>query len=77
MKGDADAAIADAKKALEGQDIEAIKAAGDKLQEVAYKLAQIVYSDAQTDADGAAPQGGSDDDVVDAEYEVVDDEDAK
>ena len=77
VKGDADAAIADAKKALEGQDIEAIKAAGDKLQEVAYKLAQIVYSDAQTDADGAAPQGGSDDDVVDAEYEVVDDEDAK
>ena len=77
VKGDADAAIADAKKALEGQDIEAIKAAGDKLQEVAYKLAQIVYSDAQTDADGAAPQSGSDDDVVDAEYEVVDDEDAK
>ena len=77
VKGDADAAIADAKKALEGQDIEAIKAAGDKLQEVAYKLAQIVYSDAQTDVDGAAPQGGSDDDVVDAEYEVVDDEDAK
>ena len=78
VKSDAEAAISAAKSALEGSDVEAIKAAGDKLQDVAYKLAQIVYSDAQTQADGGAQAtAGSDDDVVDAEYEVVDDEDAK
>ena len=38
----------------------------------------MVYADAQAATDGAAPAGGSDDDVVDAEYEVVDDDkDAK
>ena len=52
--------------------------AGDKLQEVAYKLAQIVYSDAQAATEGGAQPQGADDDVVDAEYEVVDDDkDAK
>ena len=78
VKSEAEAAISAAKSALEGSDVEAIKAAGDKLQDVAYKLAQIVYSDAQAQADGGAQAtAGSDDDVVDAEYEVVDDEDAK
>ncbi len=75
MKSEADAAVEEAKKALEGQDIDAIKAAGDKLQEVGHKLAEVVYSSAQ---DGAAQDAGSsDDDVVDADYEVVDDEDEK
>ena len=81
-KSDAEAAIADAKKALEGSDVDAIKQAGEKLQEIAYKLAQLVYADAQqastsgqnpAGAQGAA-QSGSDDDVVDADYEVVDDD---
>lgn len=73
LKSKAESAIADAKKALEGSDIEAIKAAGESLQSVAYELAQMVYADAQaagTGADGAAAS----DDVVDADYEVVDDE---
>ena len=76
VKGEAESAIADAKKALEGTDVDAIKSAGDKLQEVAYKLAQMVYADAQQAAgdNGAA---GSADDVVDAEYEVVDDDQDK
>ena len=78
VKGEADTAIADAKKALEGSDVDAIKAAGDKLQEVAYKLAQMVYADAQQAAPGAdGAAAASDDDVVDADYEVVDDEDNK
>ena len=75
VKAEADAAIADAKKALEGSDVDAIKSAGDKLQEVAYKLAQMVYADAQQATDGASP--AADDDVVDAEYEVVDDDQDK
>lgn len=73
LKSKAESAIADAKKALEGSDIEAIKSAGEALQSVAYELAQMVYADAQAavpGADGAAAA----DDVVDAEYEVVDDE---
>lgn len=74
VKSKAEAAIADAKKALEGSDVEAIKAAGESLQSVAYELAQVVYADAQQQTDGAAG-APADDDVVDADYEVVDDED--
>ncbi len=88
MKKQAEDAVAEAKKALDGTDIDAIKAAGDKLQEVGHKLAEVVYSSAQQDAAagnaGAAGQAGagaqagpssnSGDDVVDADYEVVDDD---
>ena len=77
VKADAEAAIADAKKALEGTDVDAIKAAGDKLQEVAYKLAQIVYSDAQQATETPSGSSNADDDVVDADYEVVDDDQDK
>ena len=69
-RAEAEDAIAQAKRTLDGSDVDAIKAAGEKLQDVAYKLAQIVYSDAQSDGGYSA-----DDDVVDADYEVVDDED--
>ena len=75
VKSKAEAAIADAKKALEGSDVEAIKTAGESLQSVAYELAQVVYADAQQQTDGAAGAQPADDDVVDADYEVVDDED--
>ena len=74
VKSKAEAAIADAKKALEGSDVEAIKAAGESLQSVAYELAQVVYADAQQQTDGAAGAQPADDDVVDADYEVVDDD---
>ena len=76
VKSEAEAAIADAKKALEGTDTDAIKAAGDKLQSVAYKLAELVYADAQaqTEQGGQNASASADDDVVDADYEVVDDD---
>ncbi len=78
MKKQAEDAVAEARKALDGTDVDAIKAAGDKLQEVGHKLAEVVYSSAQADAaagDGAAQRGGNgSDDVVDADYEVVDDD---
>ena len=88
MKKQAEDAVSEAKKALDGTDIDAIKAAGDKLQEVGHKLAEVVYSSAQQDAAagnagtagqaGAGAQAGSSsnsgDDVVDADYEVVDDD---
>ena len=70
-KADVEAALAEAKKALEGTDIEAVKAASEKLQQVGYKLAEIVYSTTDdATAAGGADMGG--DDVVDADYEVVD-----
>jgi molecular chaperone DnaK len=70
-------AVDEAKKALEGTDADAIKAAGDRLQEAGHKLAEVVY--AQTDSATQTPNdsgnaSGSDDDVVDADYEVVDDD---
>lgn len=76
VKKKAEDAIAEAKKALEGSDVEAIKAAGESLQSVAYELAQVVYADAQSQTEGGQA-AAADDDVVDADYEVVDDEDNK
>ena len=79
MKQQADDAVAEARKALDGTDVDAIKAAGEKLQEVGHKLAEVVYSSAQADAasgnaGAASGNAGAADDVVDADYEVVDDD---
>ena len=75
-------AVDAAKKALEGTDIDAIKVAGEKLQEASHKLAEVVYSNTQEQTAGgnagASNAGsGSSDDVVDADYEVVDDDKKK
>ena len=69
-------AVAEAKTALDGNDIEAIKKAGEKLTEVGQKLAEIVYADAQAQTAGnnGAASNPSEPDVVDADYEVVDDD---
>ena len=71
-KADVEAAVAEAKKALEGTDVEAIKAASEKLQQAGYKLAEIVYSDQQNQTAPGAGSSDGGDDVVDADYEVVD-----
>lgn len=84
----AEEAIAEAKTALEGQDIEAIKAAQEKLQAAGYKLAEVVYSQGGADGAGfdpaaaaaaaAAGAAPADDGTIEADYEVVDpEEDAK
>ena len=69
-------AVAEAKTALDGTDIEAIKKAGEKLTEVGQKLAEIVYADAQAQTAGNNGEASnpSEPDVVDADYEVVDDD---
>ncbi|CPX46615.1 Chaperone protein DnaK (Hsp 70) [Mycobacteroides abscessus] len=70
-----DEAISEAKKALEGTDIGAIKAAMEKLGEQSQALGQAIYeaAAAKAQADGAEGGAGSaDSDVVDAE--VVDEE---
>ena len=81
-KAAAESAIAEAKSALEGNDIEAIKASVEKLQQAGYKLAEVVYSQnggdpAAAAAAAAGAQSGAapaDDDTIEADYEVVDDD---
>ncbi len=82
MKKEVEDAVAEAKKALDGTDIDAIKASGEKLQEVGHKLAEIVYSQTNEQTAGGNAGAGSTstnpaDDVVDADYEVVDDDKKK
>jgi molecular chaperone DnaK len=81
-KGACEDAMGELKKALEGDDIDAVKSGIETLQEASYKLAEIVYQDAQgaESGDGAEPAEAADaadaaEDVVDADYEVVEDED--
>ncbi|RBW70496.1 molecular chaperone DnaK [Bacillus taeanensis] len=66
------------KKALEENNLEEIKTAKDELQEIVQQLSVKLYEQAQQQAqqaqqDGSA-QGKADDNVVDADYEEVDDE---
>ncbi len=73
-KSAVESAIAQAKSALEGTDIDAIKQATEALQQASYKLAEVAYSNqdaAAAGAAGAAPQ--QDDGPIEADYEVVDD----
>ena len=83
---EAEEAVEEAKKHLEGE-IPAMKEQVEKVNEVAHKLAQAMYSQSQEEGgtpEGGAPEGGessentdggseskSDDDVVDAEFEDV------
>ena len=78
----AEDAIAEAKTALEGTDVEAIKAAQSKLQDAGYKLAEIAYSSGEANpAPGQTAEQYAeqkvDDETIEAEYEVVDGEDQK
>ena len=75
-KTQAEEAIAETKSALEGTDIDAIKAATEKIQQAGYKLAEVVYSTegAAAGAQAAAAETAPADDTIEADYEVVDDE---
>ena len=76
VKKQAEEAIAEAKTALEGSDMDAIKAATEKMQAAGYKLAEVVYS-TQGDAAGAAATAAETtpaDDTIEADYEVVEDD---
>ena len=78
-----EAAIETLKAALETDDIEDIKAKTEELQTAVYDVSSAMYQKAQeeaaaaaSDADGSETSSGSDDDetIVDADYEVVDDD---
>jgi len=83
QKSKVNAAIEDLKKALEGKDSEDIKAKTEALQEAVYPISTALYQRAQENAQQAESGEGNtdakdpDDTVVDADYEVVDDEKRK
>jgi len=73
-------AIAALKTSLEGDDAEDIKAKTQSLAEVSMKLGQAMYEAAQASEGGeeaTASESKSDDDVVDADYEEIDDDKKK
>ncbi|MCE2579288.1 molecular chaperone DnaK [Komagataeibacter sp. FNDCR1] len=78
-KTEAEAAIAEVRKALEGTDAEALKKATDRLTQAAMKVGEAVYKAGQAEggAEGAAPGAGAagpnGEKVVDADFEDVDD----
>jgi len=72
-KGAIEAAIADLKSELEGENAEAIAAKTQTLMQASMKLGEAMYQAQQGDgADSEAPK--ADDGVVDAEFEEVKDE---
>ena len=79
VKSAAEEAINEAKSALEGSDLDAIKAATEKMQQAGYKLAEVVYSTQGADAgaQAAAAESTPADDSIEADYEVVDENDGK
>ncbi|WP_327284526.1 MULTISPECIES: molecular chaperone DnaK [unclassified Streptomyces] len=79
VKTEVEAAVAELKDKLKGEDTAEIRTATEKLAAVSQKLGQAIYADAQAgQASAGAPgaeQAKADDDVVDAE--IVDDEKPK
>jgi len=87
-KGPVEMLIADAKKALESGDLDQMKAAFDKLQNDKGLQEAVAEMYAQAQAEGTPPPDGAaesgeeppvqdkadDDSVVDADFEMVDDE---
>ncbi|MCI4645541.1 MAG: molecular chaperone DnaK [Hyphomonadaceae bacterium] len=79
VKGEIEAAVKALKEAAEGEDVAAINEKHQTLMAAAMKLGEAIYAqqqEAAAHADAAADAAG-DDDVVDAEYEEVDGDEAK
>ncbi|ERJ82227.1 chaperone protein DnaK [Peptostreptococcaceae bacterium oral taxon 113 str. W5053] len=76
-KSNIETKIADVKKALESDDVQEIKTKTDALTQDFYAISQKLYQQQGPEA-GQDPQasagGANNDDVVDADYEVVDDD---
>ena len=74
-KGEAEAAVAAAKSAMEGTDTAALKSASERLTQAAMKIGEAVYKaqSEQPAPEAEAAAGKSGEKVVDAEFEEVDD----
>ncbi len=91
VRVEVESAIADLKKALDGDDVEAIKSASEKVAETSQKIGAALYAQAQDSAQAGADAGAEgasapsgeagetseagEDEVVDAE--IVDEDDKK
>ncbi len=82
-KSSVEAALNKLKDAMKGSDIEAIKAATEEASKAFYPIAEKMYAQSNPQggpdmggqsAPGGADMGGGDPNVVDADYEVVDDD---
>ena len=74
IKTEIETALGEAKTAVEGGDVEAMKEKGAALAQVAMKLGQAIYEKEQAEAASPAPDAKpADDNVVDAEFSEVDD----
>ncbi len=79
-RGAIEAAIASLRTALQGEDIETIKARTNDLMQAQMKLGEAMYKSQQAGAagEGASAAGGqAKDDVIDAEFREVDDDKKK
>jgi molecular chaperone DnaK len=89
QKSKVEDAISEVKTALEGDDTATIKSKTEALQEAMYEISSLMYQKAQEEAaaseqaagegsgSSTGSEGGSDEDVVDADFEEVDDNDKK
>ncbi|MBN9593732.1 MAG: molecular chaperone DnaK [Afipia sp.] len=68
-------AMAGLREALKGDDASAISAKTNALQQASIKLGEAVYAQSQKPVDGASQSGG--DNVVDAEFTEVEDDEKK
>ena len=78
IKGDIESAMADLKTASEGEDLEDIQAKTQALMQASMKLGEAIYAAAQDDESARASADAKrdaegDDDVIDADFEDVDD----
>ncbi len=81
-KGQLEEALAEAKKALEQDELETLERAAGRLTQASHKLAEAVYRQTGAEAGpqggggaaagGAGPSGAPSDEVIDAEYVDVD-----
>lgn len=75
-KSNIEAAIAEVEEVSKGDDAEAINEKVQALMTASHKLAEQMYAEAQQAQEGA-PEQAADDNVVDAEFEEVKDDDKK
>jgi len=76
LKSEIEAALAETKTAIEGGDVEAIKAKSQALTDLAMKMGQQIYQQEQASeaSPGAENPQSGDEEVVDAEFSEVDEE---
>ena len=81
VKSDVEAAAEELKTALQGSSADDIKAKMEALTQVSMKLGEALYKQQQAEAEanaaGGEEAGSSQDDVVDADFEEVEDDDKK